>query len=207
MADLQRAYEVHKGQIEQIISDIPFATYEDEDRLIRAIQTLIDRQQLPLHPAFSRALKDTKGKERRRKQGKSEAKEAEQHARDLGLWDIFYGGATEQDLGALIKGRAGASHAQMMASLESKYGPAAKTASRKKRNIQALDLAGAMPSSDPAPPTDEEFDVGFLSHIYASVAHSKFRLYRKSCSEAPQAPATVGRRSGPRRRRRTGGNE
>ncbi|KAF8605235.1 hypothetical protein BDV93DRAFT_54587 [Ceratobasidium sp. AG-I] len=73
------------------MGEIPHSTYEDEARFVAVINSMIDAGELQAFPSWSTAIKDTKAQNARRKKGAKEAKEAEQSARELGVWDEFYG--------------------------------------------------------------------------------------------------------------------
>ena len=49
-------------------------------------------------PAWTKEKKDEQGKKKRKRAGEKEAKEAEEVAREMGVWDEFYGSgkATEK---------------------------------------------------------------------------------------------------------------
>ena len=79
------------GSIGDIISRIPHATYDDEARYIVIISDLISQGTLPPIDNWDVTVKDEKAKLVRKKQGQKEAKEAEQLAKELGVWNDFYG--------------------------------------------------------------------------------------------------------------------
>lgn len=70
---------------------IPHSTHDDETRFIILITKLIKKGELPSTNAWVSSVKDEKAKLVRKKQGEKEAKEAEDLARELGVWDEFYG--------------------------------------------------------------------------------------------------------------------
>lgn len=70
---------------------IPHSTHEDEARFIVIISALIAKGELSSLPTWERSTKDEKAKLVRKKQADKEAKEAEELARELGVWDEFYG--------------------------------------------------------------------------------------------------------------------
>lgn len=70
---------------------IPHSTHQDEARFIVLITGLISKGELPSLPAWELSSKDEKSRLVRKKQGEKEAKEAEKLAKDLGVWDEFYG--------------------------------------------------------------------------------------------------------------------
>jgi DnaJ homolog subfamily C member 9 len=106
IADLREAYVKHKGSIEGILSEIPHSNHEDEARFISILNPLIASGDLKSFPKWVKDTKDTKGKERRKKAGEKEAKQAEEHAKELGVWDEFYGSGKEGKRKTKGKGKA-----------------------------------------------------------------------------------------------------
>ena len=70
---------------------IPHSTHEDEARFVIAISDLITNGELPATAAWKKSSKDEKAKLVRKKQADDEAEEAEELAKELGVWDEFYG--------------------------------------------------------------------------------------------------------------------
>jgi DnaJ homolog subfamily C member 9 len=91
LVDLRTAYVETDGSIEEIMSHIPHSNHTDEPRFVEAINELIAKGDLEALPVWKRALKDAKGRAARKRKGEKEAKEAEGMAKDLGVWDEFYG--------------------------------------------------------------------------------------------------------------------
>ncbi|KAL0946914.1 hypothetical protein HGRIS_013075 [Hohenbuehelia grisea] len=89
--DLKRAYTDTGGSIGEILTHIPHSTDEDESRFIVIISDLIKKGDLPSLPVWESSIKDEKSRLVRKKQSDKEAKEAEKLAKDLGVWDEFYG--------------------------------------------------------------------------------------------------------------------
>jgi len=79
------------------MTHIPHSTYEDEPRFITIIQELIASKDLSDLKAWRVGIKDDKSKATRKKAGKKEAKEAEEAAKELGVWDEFYGSGKKGD--------------------------------------------------------------------------------------------------------------
>jgi len=73
------------------MSFVPHSTHHDESRFIVIISDLIKKGQLSATPTWLSSSKDEKAKLGRKKQGEKEAKEAEIAAKELGVWDEFYG--------------------------------------------------------------------------------------------------------------------
>ncbi|KAK7446374.1 hypothetical protein VKT23_004227 [Stygiomarasmius scandens] len=106
--DLKKAYNETEGSIGDIMALIPHSTHEDEARFIVVISNLISKGELQVLPTWENTVKDEKARLVRKKQGEKEAREAEQLAKELGVWDEFYGsGKTGQRKGK-GKGKAAA---------------------------------------------------------------------------------------------------
>ncbi|KAG8856702.1 hypothetical protein FRB91_000407 [Serendipita sp. 411] len=91
--DVQEAYVEGEGDIEYIMAHIPHSMYEDEPRIISIVKKLIKSKKITSLPKWEADLKDEKAKKQRKKQGEAEAKEAEETAKEMGVWDEFYGSA------------------------------------------------------------------------------------------------------------------
>ena len=89
--DLKVAYIETGGSIGEILNHIPHSTIDDEPRFIVLITNLIANGELPLLQKWESSIRDEKSKLVRKKQGQKEAKEAEKLAKELGVWDEFYG--------------------------------------------------------------------------------------------------------------------
>jgi DnaJ family protein C protein 9 len=103
--DLKNAYLETNGSIAEIMTHIPHSTHDDEARFIVLISDLISKRHLPASPGWESSVKDEKARLVRKKQGEKEAQEAEQLARELGVWDEFYGHGKEGDRKSKGKGR------------------------------------------------------------------------------------------------------
>ena len=91
MEDVKQAYIETNGSIGEMMNHIPHSTHDDEARFIVLVSKLIQEDTLPLLPEWESSTKDEKAKLVRKKQGQKEAKEAEELAKELGVWDEFYG--------------------------------------------------------------------------------------------------------------------
>jgi DnaJ homolog subfamily C member 9 len=89
--DLKNTYTQAGGDIGEIMNHIPHSTHEDEPRFINLLTGLISSGELPQLPAWEAGVHDEKARLVRQKQGAKEAKEAEELAKELGVWDEFYG--------------------------------------------------------------------------------------------------------------------
>jgi len=83
------------------MTHIPHSTHEDEPRIITIITDLIKKKKLKSTPTWISTSKDEKAKMVRKKGADKEAREAEELAKELGVWDEFYGRGRPQ------KGRRG----------------------------------------------------------------------------------------------------
>ncbi|KAH8117405.1 DnaJ-domain-containing protein [Phellopilus nigrolimitatus] len=91
VADIKRAYLETDNTIGEIMSHIPHSNFNDEARFIRLITQLISNGELKASKAWEKSIRDGKAKLVRKKQGEAEATEAEELAKELGIWDEFYG--------------------------------------------------------------------------------------------------------------------
>ena len=89
--DLKTAYEETGGSLGDIMNHIPHSTHADEARFVIAISDLIAKGELSVTDTWIASSKDEKAKLVRRKQADKEATEAEVLAKELGVWDEFYG--------------------------------------------------------------------------------------------------------------------
>ncbi|KAF9532966.1 DnaJ domain-containing protein [Crepidotus variabilis] len=99
--DLKQAYNNNKGDLGEIMNHIPHSTHEDESRFVTIITDLIKKKELKSTKTWNSSSKDEKAKMVREKESKKEAKEAEELAKELSVWDEFYGTgkATERKKG------------------------------------------------------------------------------------------------------------
>ncbi|KAH6918597.1 DnaJ domain-containing protein [Coprinopsis sp. MPI-PUGE-AT-0042] len=89
--DLKDAYLESSGDIAEIMAHIPHSTHEDEARFVMTISSLIAKGELSSTKVWEKSVKDEKAKLARKKAGEKEAQEAEDLARELGVWDEFFG--------------------------------------------------------------------------------------------------------------------
>ncbi|KAG6849575.1 hypothetical protein H0H93_007278 [Arthromyces matolae] len=106
LEDLAEAYKLTGGSIGEILNHIPHSTHEDEPRFIIALSDMITKGALPPLDAWQSSIKDEKAKLVRRKQGQTEAKEAEKLAKELGVWEEFYGSGEKGKRKTKGKGKA-----------------------------------------------------------------------------------------------------
>ncbi|BGP14028.1 hypothetical protein JCM10213_005613 [Rhodosporidiobolus nylandii] len=147
--DVLTAYTSSSGDVDAILSSVMCSSVEDEERFTTLINTAIAAGEVKATPAWKKALKDSKGKERRRKKAQSEAAEAEELAKELGVHDKLYGGAkkggkgkgkkaAEDDdpdaaLRALIQAKNQNKMSSLIDSLEARYGGGSSSKKGKKR--------------------------------------------------------------------------
>ncbi|KAJ7273699.1 DnaJ-domain-containing protein [Mycena haematopus] len=103
--DLKSAYIETKGSIGDIMTFIPHSTHDDEARFVIVLSDLIAKGDLPVLPTWEGSIKDEKSKLVRRKQGEKEAAEAEQMAKELGVWEEFYGSGKPSERKTRGKGK------------------------------------------------------------------------------------------------------
>jgi len=95
--DLKAAYETTGGSLGELMTYIPHSTHDDEARFIVIITNLIKKGELKPTPNWLSSSKDEKAKMVRKKESEKEAKEAEALAKELGVWDEFYGSGKSTD--------------------------------------------------------------------------------------------------------------
>ncbi len=104
--DIKQAYIAADGSLEAIMTHIPHSTFEDEPRFIMLISQLVKDGELPKKKTWEKSSKDESARLVRKKQGEKEAKEAEELAKELGVWDEFYGSGKTGSRKSKGKGKA-----------------------------------------------------------------------------------------------------
>jgi DnaJ family protein C protein 9 len=90
--DILAAYEETSGSLEDILNAVPcLEILEDEERVVALIDAAIAAKDIKKLPLWTKSLKDDKGRKQMRARAKAEASEAEQAARELGVWDELFG--------------------------------------------------------------------------------------------------------------------
>lgn len=102
---MKSAYLETKGSIGEIMTYIPHSTVDDEPRFIVAITELINKGKLPKMKEWEKSIKDEKARLVRQKESEKEAKEAEALAKELGVWDEFYGSGKPGERKSKPKGK------------------------------------------------------------------------------------------------------
>lgn len=95
--NLRRAYNDTDGSLDEIMNHIPHSTIEDESRFVRLIVSLIKSGDLISTSAWEKSVKDETARLKRKKKGTKEAEEAEALAKEIGVWDEFFGGGKPTD--------------------------------------------------------------------------------------------------------------
>ncbi|KAF9451040.1 DnaJ-domain-containing protein [Macrolepiota fuliginosa MF-IS2] len=103
--DLKSAYLETRGSIGEIMTYIPHSTVDDEPRFIVSLTELINKGNLPKMKEWEKSIRDEKARLVRRKEGEDEAKEAETLAKELGVWDEFYGSGRAGERKSKSKGK------------------------------------------------------------------------------------------------------
>jgi DnaJ family protein C protein 9 len=94
---LKRVYIDTDGSLGEIMNHIPHSTVEDEPRLIRLIASLIKSGDLTSTRTWEKSVKDETARLKRKKKSAKEAEEAEALAKEIGVWDEFYGSGKPTD--------------------------------------------------------------------------------------------------------------
>ena len=90
--DIYAAYEEAKGSLEGILALVPCSeVLADEERFVQLVEAAIKKGDLKRLPGWTAEVKDTKKRKAMREKAKKEASEAEEHARELGVWDDLFG--------------------------------------------------------------------------------------------------------------------
>ena len=88
---MKRAYNDTDGSLDEIMNHIPHSTIEDEPRFVRLITNLIKSGDLASTRTWEKSVKDETARLKRKKKSAQEAEEAEALAKEIGVWDEFYG--------------------------------------------------------------------------------------------------------------------
>lgn len=89
--DVLQAFADTKGDFDDMMTRIPHSTYEDEDRLVAVVTAAIAAGDVKSNAKWKATSGDKKAKARRKKEAQGEAHEAEELAKEMGVWDEFYG--------------------------------------------------------------------------------------------------------------------
>lgn len=84
------AYTGSQGSMDAIFERVMVSSVlDDEERFCTIIQTAIDANEVKAYKAFTKET--AKSKKQRRKKAEGEAKEAEEYAKEIGVWDVLFG--------------------------------------------------------------------------------------------------------------------
>ncbi|KAJ8472692.1 hypothetical protein ONZ45_g16564 [Pleurotus djamor] len=199
--DLKQAYLTTDGNIGEIMTHIPHSTHDDEARFVVLVSDLIKAGALPSLPQWEKSTKDEKARLVRKKQSEKEAKEAEKLAKDLGVWDEFYGSGKvgkrqgkgkasakgaesgqddEEDvsaLQALILKKKEKNMDSFFDNLANKYAPTKKKG-KGKRSHEDSEEESPKKKGKLAPPSEEEFSK-IQQRLFGDSSDSKKREGKK----------------------------
>lgn len=84
------AYTGSQGSMNAIFERVMVSSVlDDEERFRTIIQIAIDASEVKAYKAFTKET--VKSKKERRKKAEGEAKEAEEYAKEIGVWDVLFG--------------------------------------------------------------------------------------------------------------------
>ncbi|AEO58879.1 hypothetical protein MYCTH_2306585 [Thermothelomyces thermophilus ATCC 42464] len=142
--DVLAAYEEFEGDMDGVYESVMLSSVlEDDARFREIIDAAIESGRVPRFDAYVRESK--KSRQARVKAAKKEAQEADELAKELGVYDKLRGGGnkkgkkdSEAALAALIQ-RNQASRASALDKLAEKYGAVSKAGKGKKRGAKDLE--------------------------------------------------------------------
>lgn len=89
------AYTGSQGSMDVIFERIMVSSVlSDEERFRTIVQTAIDAGEVNAYKAFTKET--AKSRKERRKKAEGEAKEAEEYAKEIGVWDVLFGKKTDK---------------------------------------------------------------------------------------------------------------
>jgi len=94
---LKHVYSDTDGSLDEIMNHIPHSTVEDEPRFVRLITKLIRSGDLTSTATWEKSVRDEAARLKRKKKSAKEAEEAEALAKEIGVWDEFYGSGKPTD--------------------------------------------------------------------------------------------------------------
>ncbi|KAI1173530.1 DnaJ domain-containing protein [Nemania sp. FL0916] len=137
--DILIAYEEHEGKMDAVYESVMLSdVLQDDERFRQIIDEAIARKDVPAFKAYTKESK--KSRQARIKAAKSEATEAEEHAKELGIHDKLFGdkkgkkkkGSSEDELAALIR-RNQQGRGSFLDNLAAKYSAAPTTGKKGKK--------------------------------------------------------------------------
>lgn len=94
------AYETAEGDLATIFTLVPCSEIlEDEERFISLLNAAIKSGDVEALPKWKKTTGDAKGRKKMREGARKEANEAEEYAKELGVWDNLYGSRKGGDNG------------------------------------------------------------------------------------------------------------
>lgn len=91
LADLVAAYGATRGDLAKIMERVPHSTHADEARFVQALDGQIADGALHATKAWRASSRDAGAAAKRRAKQDKEAAAAEKQAKELGVWDEFFG--------------------------------------------------------------------------------------------------------------------
>lgn len=85
------AYKTSGGALDEILANVMCATTADVPRLVALVNGAIAARELKATGLWRSSSTDEAAAKKRAAGDRAEAAEAEAHARELGVWDEFYG--------------------------------------------------------------------------------------------------------------------
>ncbi|KAK3292720.1 DnaJ domain-containing protein [Chaetomium fimeti] len=142
--DVLAAYEEFEGDMDGVYESVMLSNVlEDDARFREVIDAAVKAEEVPRFDAYAKETK--KSKQARIKAAKSEAQEADELAKELGVYDKLRGNGkkkskkdSEADLAALIQ-RNQTSRMSALDKLAEKYGAVPKAGKGKKRGAKELE--------------------------------------------------------------------
>lgn len=111
--DILAAYVESEGSLDALFENVMCSNVlDDEERFISIVEHAIKTKRVSSFPKWKKDVKDTKARSKRKDAAKSEAKEAEELAKELGVHDKLFGGASangKDDKDAKASGKKGKS--------------------------------------------------------------------------------------------------
>ncbi|KAF8163289.1 hypothetical protein B0H34DRAFT_650300 [Crassisporium funariophilum] len=148
--DLKSAYNETNGSLGDLMTYIPHSEHEDETRFVAIVSDLIKNGELTATPTWLTSSSDKKSKLARKKQSEKEAKEAETAAKELGVWDEFYGSGKTAER-KQRKGKGEKTHADDAEADEDHSVLQALILKKKEKNMDGFFDSLAAKYSEPAP--------------------------------------------------------
>ncbi|CAO1625765.1 unnamed protein product [Parajaminaea phylloscopi] len=177
--DLLEAYRESKGSLEEIFTRVPCSeVLADEQRFVSIIEAAISAGEVEALPAWTKTIGNEKARKQMREKAKKEASEAEEYAKELGVWDELFG------KGGKKSGTSGATDEKADARGRPQKRPARKGADEEEAEVEG-DASSDEDEEAPAEDDDDEDDEIVKPKARASAAKRK----RAGTVTADKAPA------------------